>query len=249
MTEETVQPIPQSSAELAQEILRKLHEKNIEATPEAYEAMYNELTGVRHFEVKFDVAMLRMARLLAKTGTDKGLRLASAIENDDWAKFSNEVVDLVKASVAETPKSTPFSAFGEDTQSTRFWRDLLSKTMTLTLPGLLHAEPTLAKRAERLGNQVKEATLRQEMVALSLEMKSLYFHINLFAEEASGKNKAFIKLLYLLMESVLVSLDSKSWITKEIYDFQAMLKEPLDQKQMEKVSQHIRDIVLKQKDS
>jgi len=247
MTEKSPVPVSPSSAEVAQEVLRRLHDQGIEPTPEAYETLYNELTGASAREIKFDVAMLRSARLLAKTSTDIGLKLASAIEESDWGRFSELLIQFIKEPPEENSKSTPFSGFGEETQATRFWRELLSKTMTFTLPVLLQSEPALAKRAERLGHQVQKASLRQEMMSLAVEIKNLYFHINLHGEEKAATQTAFIRLLNIMLEVVIDSIDTEGWLIKELQDFQGLLREPLDQKKMIKASQQMRDIVMKHK--
>ncbi|HEY0267878.1 MAG TPA: hypothetical protein VGC12_01460 [Methyloradius sp.] len=250
MTENTTPPHTFASFELAQHILQILAERSLSPTPLNYQSVYEELTNGHvdtssGHEVPMIDAPLGMARRLAKTSTDLGLRLASAIEDGDWVRFSDEVVKFVSLPVETSPKSTPFSAFGEDHPSATLWRELLSKILISTIPGLLENNAGLTKQSEHLGHRLKNATSKKESVELSAELKSLDMHIGIYVTDIAAKHKAFLRLLDILFDSLVDSGRIEDWFMQEIRDFQQLLQQPLDEKQLVNATQHLRNMVLK----
>ncbi|BCM25487.1 hypothetical protein [Methyloradius palustris] len=249
MTENT-SPHTFLTFELAQHILHTLAERNLLPTPVNYQSVYEELTGEPgdaasgHQELMMD-APLGMARRLAKTSTDLGLRLALAIEDGDWTRFSDEVVKFVSLPAETKPKSTPFSDFGEDNPSARLWRELLSKMLISTIPSLLEHDTELAKTSEYLAHRLKNATSKQEVIQLSSDLKSLDLHIGLYTDDMAAKHKAFLRMLDILFDSLVGSDQVEPWLVQEIRDFQQILHQPLDEKQLVKAAQYLRDMVLK----
>lgn len=243
MTEQTIHPLANNPAELAQEILQRLAAAGEEPTPEAYQKLYDELTGSVS-SIELEGVFPRLARMLAKTSTDAGYKLADAIEQHHWAAFCESVVHLVQAK-SGSKKESPFSDFAQGVDRTQTWRDMLARALMYSIPSLMKHEPKVAAESERLGNAVKSAHTSHQIAEVAGELKNLYLSIYQYSEVRHEKEQQFIRLMNLTLDSIKDALPPAGWLVREIENFQQLTREPLDQSRLEKAILHLKEIIFK----
>ena len=248
MVEKKVQQSDKKSAlsgiDLAQNILIQLNEQGVEPTPEAFERLYNELTGAVTF-IQAEGVLPQLARRLARSNTDIGLILAGKIENKEWRSLGDELINLVGGGSQSKVKRSEENAALPDADSTAVWRDMLERTLKYTVPDLLKANVNLAQFSENLSTDVKYAKTKQEIDAVSKDIKSLYFKIHQFSDDFEIKQQSFTRLLYLMIDSIKDTINPYNPIHAEIQTFQNLLNEPLDQSRMSQAILRLKEVIFK----
>lgn len=243
MTEKTIHPLANSPAELAREILQRLAAAGEEPTPEAYRALYDELTGAPA-SIETEGVFPRLARMLARTSTDTGFKLADMIEQRNWTAFCESIAHLVQAK-SGNKKESPFSDFAQGVDRTQTWRDMLARALIYSLPSLFRSEPKLVAESERLGHLVKAVQSRQQISEAASEIKDLYLHIYQYSEARREKEMQFIRLMNLTLDSIKDALPPTGWVVHELQHFQQLIKEPMDEARLDKAILHLKEIIFK----
>ncbi|MCB5207512.1 hypothetical protein [Methylovorus mays] len=244
----------QKPALLGQEILARLEARDIAPTPEAYQALYLELTGQQAaaptlapqegaanpaapsmLEQRFQ----KVARQLAKNSNEAGMKLAYAIENEDWDALLDGIFKLVKASVAIQSQRSRFAAFGDQGDDGRPWQDQLAKMLAHTLPALLQNESELAMKSRHLAEQVKTTQSYRAMQKVMREVNELSYRISMVTEDEYGKQKAFIRLLNLTLDSLTEVIQTDDQVLHEVRNFQKIVNEPWDQSKLNKAAKQL----------
>ncbi|MGX8883613.1 hypothetical protein ACWWD9_10400 [Methylovorus sp. SPW-M1] len=257
MADPTLHIYQQKPALLGQEILARLEARDIAPTPEAYQALYLELTGQQAaapmsapqqgsptpaapsmLEQRFQ----KVARQLAKNSNEAGMKLAYAIENEDWDALLDGIFKLVKASVAIQSQRSRFAAFGDLSNAAddgRPWQDQLAKMLAHTLPALLQNESELAMKSRQLAEQVKTTQSYRAMQKVMREVNELSYRISMVTEDEYGKQKAFIRLLNLTLDSLTEVIQSDDQVLHEVRNFQKIVNEPWDQTKLNKAAKQL----------
>ncbi len=252
MLEKTLQHLEKKSApsstelgpvDLAQRILDQLKEQGLEPTPEAFERMYNELTGAVTF-IQADGVLPQLARRLARSNTDVGLILAGKIENKEWRSLGDELIDLVEGGTKNKVKATSDATL-PNIDGLPVWQEVLERTLKYTVPDLLRGNVNLAQFSKNLSTDVKYAKTKQEIDAVSKDIKSLYFKIHQFSDDFEIKKQSFTRLLFLMMDSIKETINPYNPIHAEINAFQNLLNEPLDQSRMSQAILRLKEVIFK----
>ena len=249
MAEKTSKEMLQDPVALAQNILDQLKEQEIEPTPEAFQRLYNELTGAPTL-IETEGVLPQIARRLARSNTDAGLVLATKIESREWRSFGDEIINLIGGGTSSTQNNAPGNTIqtkgvAHDMDRSPIWRDLLERTLKHTVPDLLRANLDLALRAENLSADVKFAKSKYEVDAVSKEIKDLYFRIHQYSDDFESKQHSFTRLLYRMIGSIKESINPRNPIVGEIEAFQRLLNDPLDQRRMSQAISHLKEAIFK----
>ena len=177
------------------------------------------------------------------------MRLAYAIENDDWATFVDNVVSLVDASAQQQSRRSRFADFGEYRDDAHQWREQVAKLLTYTLPALLQAEAELAVEAGTLGMQVKSVAAAGDVQKVIRSINELSYRISLVTEDEFGRQKAFLRLLNLTLDSLAEVIDSDTQVASEVKNFQKIVNAPWDENTLDQAAKQLKSIVVNQRNS
>ncbi|MBC7786159.1 MAG: hypothetical protein H7Z18_01570 [Methylophilaceae bacterium] len=230
--------------DLAQKILDQLKEEGIEPTPEAFERMYNLLTGAVTF-IQAEGVLPQLARRLARSNTDAGLILAGKIENKEWRSLGDELISLAAGGVKEKVKGNGGAATLPHIDSMSVWQEMLERTLKYTVPDLLRGNANLAQFSENLSADVKYAKTKQDIDCVTKDIKSLYFKIHQFSDDFEIKQQSFTRLLYLMIDSIKETINPYNPVHTEIKAFQNLLNEPLDQNRMSQAILRLKEVIFK----
>lgn len=194
----------QSPVDLARETFRQLSVSKTPPTPDAYKKLYNEIAGItdknehgisaqKHID-ELESILHSLATNLALEGNeyaDVGRRLTAAAEKRDWTNYIHELHGFTEklflhnsahalpaASSNLTSINTTLPATStSDANQLILIKDLLTRTLSLALPSLLHTAPELSQESETLSSLLKKALTEKEFSEIGSRLKNLCFKI------------------------------------------------------------------------
>lgn len=236
-------PALENSAEIGLEVLQRLVQQQIAPTPEAYAQLYRKLAGSPCSGPEH--ALFHLMRNLAVAGSAMDISLTEALATQDWDKFGDLLLQLIAAQPDPAKSHNAFALFADEDDTSRLWKDLLIRVLSLTLPTLLEQMPALAQAAEGMAREVKTSYSLAAAKNVSGRLKDLCLHIDLYATDASEKHAQFMYLLNLLLLNIAEELEADSWLQQEIASFQNLVAQPFTLHTLEKSIQHLKTIIFK----
>ena len=241
----------QNPADVAREAFRRLATRRIAPTPDAYRAIYDEITGVPAAPAvpagnpAADV-LESFARKLADTPgelSEYGRRLLRAARAADWAAYAAALGQMAERHLRRT---TPITAMGDEDPDMRHLREMLSRSLAFALATLLAGSPGLVLEAETLGGAVKTARGDAALGELSGRLKQLCYQIELHSADQAEQRELLLRLFRLLLDNVNELLDDDSWMRGQIAAVQDLISGPLDSRSLEDATRSLKDVIFKQ---
>ena len=195
----TTKPTKQNPADIARETFKQLSILRIQPTPDAYQKLYNEISGVVDKNTQNTEELEAILLSLAVTVSQEkgkefhqiGARLTSAAQQKNWNEYHlglNEFIQKIVAQLKLTSSQNneaantarPAAAAAApipDSKQTALLKDLLTRTLNLALPSLLSTAPELSQESEVLAHLLKQAVSDIEFTELGSRLKNLCFKI------------------------------------------------------------------------
>ncbi len=195
---------------------------------------------------------------------DYGRRCGRAAKAGDWDAFSKTLTQLIEKNLkkpggielappAPAPATASASAISalplsllEENATNKQLRDLLARTLSFALVGLLQGTPELATEAENLGRAAKDAQSEEALNSLTARLKQLCYQIEVRSGDSGEQQELLFRLFKLLMENVSELLDEDSWLRGQIDVVQNLLSGPLDQRALEEATRSLKEVIYKQ---
>ena len=241
----------QNPADIAREAFRRLATRRIAPTPDAYRAIYDEITGVPPVPAvpagnpAADV-LEAFARKLADTPgevSEYGRRLLRAAKGGDWTGYATALSQMAERHLR---RNTPVMAMGDEDPDMRHLREMLGRSLAFALATLLAGSPSLVLEAETLGAAVKGARGESELGELSSRLKQLCYQIELHSGDQAEQRELLLRLFRLLLDNVNELLDDDSWMRGQIAAVQDLISGPLDTRSLEDATRSLKDVIFKQ---
>lgn len=259
-------------AEIAREAFRQLAVRRVAPTPEAYREIYNQIAGIEEkpvppAEPEAEKMLAAFAENLASAPgefAEFGRRCNRAAKNSDWEGFGRALTQLIEKALkkgtaielAPPPAPPPAAAtpaanlsaisLVDDNAAIQQWRDMLSRSLSYALAGLLQATPELAKEAEDLGRMCKTASNDQSAAEVAARLKQLCYQIEVRSGDSGEQQELLFRLFKLLLENIGELLDDDSWLKGQIAVVQNLLDGPIDQRALEDATRALKEVIYKQ---
>ena len=262
----------QSPADIAREAFRRLATRRIAPTPDAYRAIYEEITGQEKQPGAEKVLADLAASLAGVSGeiAQDAAQFKRAVEMQDWREYGSRLDHLVETQLKQAgrpkspkPKTTsiplvddlpppkPVTALAQpagtdESPQAGILRELLVRTLTFAIGTLLQGAPELAAEAEALAVMVKDAHSEQALNDVSARLKQLCFRIELKSADMAEEHELLLRLFKLLLENVSELLEDDSWLSGQIAGVQNLLAGPISHDALMDATRNLKEVIYKQ---
>jgi len=262
----------QSPSDIAREAFRRLATRRIAPTPDAYRAVYEEITG-QEKQPDAEKVLADLAASLAGAPGELGQYAAQfrrAMAAQDWREYGSRLDHLIETQLKQadrrkpaTPKSIsiplvddlppqkPSSplvqpAATDESPQAGILRELLVRTLTFAIGTLLQGAPELTAEAEALALLVKDAHSEQALNDVSARLKQLCFRIELKSADMAEEHELLLRLFKLLLENVSELLEDDSWLSGQIAGVQNLLAGPISHDALMDATRNLKEVIYKQ---
>lgn len=261
-------PVPGPLAnptEVAREAFKRLAVRRIAPTPDAYRAIYHEITGEPAAVAPVaaaasapalapalmpdpgpEVVLNGFAVTLSATPgelADFGRRMNRAVKQRDWDGYARSLSQLAEKYLRRT---THIDVLGIESNDERVLRDMLSRTLAFAVASLLAGSPTLISEAESLGAAVKNAHGEAALLEIAARLKELCYRIELKTGDDAEQHELLLRLFKLLLENVSELLEDDSWMRGQVAIVTELISGPIDQRSLEDATRSLKDVIYKQ---
>lgn len=244
-------PAPTNPADIAREAFRRLAMRRIAPTPDAYRTVYDEVAGTVPPEpAPLDEGASRVLSGLAYKLADMpgelsefGYRFRRAVKERDWDGYARLLAHLVDGHLR---KGGVIERMGTEAPETRVLRDMLVRTLSFALPGLLASRPELVFEAETLADAVKNAPGESALQEVSTHLKQFSYQIELHSGDAAEQQELLVRLFRLLLDNISELLDEDSWMRGQVGAVQALIAGPIDHRKLEEATRSLKDVIYRQ---
>jgi diguanylate cyclase len=244
-------PVPTNPADIAREAFRRLAMRRIAPTPEAYRAVYNEVAGAVTPEApppdEGPVRVLSgLANKLAEMPgelSEYGYRFRRSAKERDWDSYARLLAHLVDGHVR---KGGVIERMGTEAPETRVLRDMLVRTLSFALPGLLAGSPELVFEAETIADAAKNAPGESALQEVSAHLKQFCYQIEIHSGDAAEQQELLVRLFRLLLDNISELLDDDSWMRGQVAAVQALIAGPIDHRKLEEATRSLKDVIYRQ---
>ncbi len=264
MADHPQKPTNQNPTDIARETFRRLALRRVAPTPDAYQQVYDEVSGTPTepgAELMLAHFSSRVAELPGDIG-ELGIRFNRALAAHDWRDYqkgldlltekhlkptppSAALITTTTAAVA-SPKPSGIELPEEGEIQTRMLRELLTRTLTFAVTSLLQGAPELAKESEALGLSIKDANNELALTEIAARLKQLCFKIELKSGELAEQHELLLRLFKLLLENVNELLDNDSWLSGQIAGVQSLLAGPISHHALKDATRSLKEVIYKQ---
>ncbi len=250
MAEPTAKLDTASPSEVARETLRRLALRRIAPTPDNYQALYEEITGVSKPAAPTQPAVGSNAgSVLSGLVMDLNLHhpelaapvnvLDDAIRRNDWSGCRKQLGLIVRQL---KHSATP----AQGSEAVSLLRDLLAKTLEFGVMVQLSHTPSLSDKAQKLAALVREAHTANTLRDAASGLKSLWIDIDLNSSQGHDQQETLKRILLLLVENIGELLDDDTWLRGQLDMVQDVIAGPLKIKDLQESERRLKDVIYKQ---
>jgi len=247
-------PALTNPTDIARETLRLLATRRIAPTPENYQRIYGELSGVQSDTRKDWQAVLReLSRHLSALEGDK--RKADAIEKgfaagETEAQTAERLLALVRAwpepkSRIPTMTDVRGVAAAEQDASSPI-RELLFQTLEIGVAPRLERHSDLADEAHELASQVRSAASATMWAQLGAQLRQFWLKVELRTDSDAELLEGLMKVLGLLINNIGELVDEDKWINGQLDNLRELVNQPLSVDSIVRIERGFKDVVYKQ---
>jgi diguanylate cyclase len=251
VAEPTVKINVDNPTEVARETLRRLAMRRIAPTPDNYQTLFEEITGVSSNQVDPNTPTATTA--LTGLVMDLNLQypdLADSVENlnqsilkGDWKLCRKQLGQITRQLKQQTDGSGDKRAQSEDVT---LLRDLLAKTLEFGVVTQLSHNTKLADKAQQLATAVREAHSASSLRTVASGLKSLWVNIEIQSSDTHQQQETLKRILLLLVENIGELLDDDTWLRGQLNMVQDVIAGPLKIRSLQEAEQRLKEVIYKQ---
>lgn len=237
-----------SPSEIARETLKLLATRRLNPSPDNYQALYEEVAGVRAAP-QFPAAQLRQIMRVMPCQTPGQKRQAEllerAVEQQDWAMLQNVFVGYAKLGLA--PASVPPMQSTSIDHLPRALAQNLERLVHNTLPALGEDDPRIHDVATQLIAFLREAA---PAVGKAEQMLNNFsYRLSFAAEDQAAIRQSLLGLLRLVFENIAALSIDDTWLRGQAEALLTASTPPLTLRQLDEVQQRLKDVIFKQSEA
>ncbi|MFN0314238.1 MAG: GGDEF domain-containing protein [Burkholderiales bacterium] len=253
-------PALTNPTDLARETLRLLTTQRIAPTPENYQRIYSELSGVPAAPAPvpapdrktWSVAVREITRHLAAAEgasrkSDGVERLLAAGGSDP--NLPGKLVALIRSwgdASASIPTVTDILDGREDASSATQIRDLLAQTLDVGVAPRLERYPDLADEARLLAQQTRAAQGPSTWARMTSQLRQFWIKVELRSDSDGDLLEGLLKILALLVNNMGELVDEDQWVSGQMESLRALINQPLSVDNIVQLERGFKDVVYKQ---
>lgn len=254
MTEPTDKINLANPTEVARETLRRLAMRRIAPTPDNYQTLYEEITGIPT-DVPAAPRAATAASALTGLVMDINLHhpqlagsadaLEQSIRKSDWVLCRKQLGQIARQLKAPPENSNRVELRPpEDSQA--LLRDLLAKTLEFGVVTQLSHNPRLADKTRQLATAVNSANNAVSLREAASGLKSLWMSIELQSSDVHNQQETLKRILLLLVENIGELLDDDTWLRGQLNMVQDVIASPLKVQSLQEVEKRLKEVIYKQ---
>jgi diguanylate cyclase len=150
---------------------------------------------------------------------------------------------------APPPASVASSAITPKTKSAELLpelRELLIYTLENCIAPLLVEQPTIAREAQTLAEEIRQAMSLKQMESVQATLKRFAFKLALAIEDQAELRSSLLKLLRLVVENIGELLQDDQWLHGQIDIIREIVEKPLSQRALDDAEQRLKEVIFKQ---
>ena len=236
-----------SPSEIARETLKQLAVRRLAPTPDNYQALYDEISGVRTPPVFPEGPLQHIMRVLpGQTPAQKRLlgQFERAVETRDWSSLQSVMVGyanlgLNPASAEPVPvEAAPLAVLPEELAQ------LLARLIDNLLPALGEDDARVHEMAQQLTSFLREPAPPVSTVQLMLG--NFTYRVSFATEDQAAIRASLLELLHMVFENIAaLSLDDR-WLHGQVEALMAASTPPLTLRRLDDVQRRLKDVIFKQ---
>ena len=236
-----------SPSEIARETLKQLAVRRLAPTPDNYQALYDEISGVRTPPVFPEGPLQHIMRVLpGQTPAQKRLlgQFERAVETRDWSSLQSVMVGY--ANLGLNPASAepvaveaaPLAVLPEELAQ------LLARLIDNLLPALGEDDARVHEMAQQLTSFLREPAPPVSTVQLMLG--NFTYRVSFATEDQAAIRSSLLELLHMVFENIAaLSLDDR-WLHGQVEALMAASTPPLTLRRLDDVQRRLKDVIFKQ---
>jgi diguanylate cyclase len=236
-----------SPSEIARETLKQLAVRRLAPTPDNYQALYDEISGVRTPPVFPEGPLQHIMRVLpGQTPAQKRLlgQFERAVETRDWSSLQSVMVGY--ANLGLNPASAepvaveaaPLAVLPEELAQ------LLARLIDNLLPALGEDDARVHEMAQQLTSFLREPAPPVSTVQLMLG--NFTYRVSFATEDQAAIRASLLELLHMVFENIAaLSLDDR-WLHGQVEALMAASTPPLTLRRLDDVQRRLKDVIFKQ---
>ena len=238
-----------SPYDIAKETLKLLSTRKLIPTPENFQALYNEVAGIRHVP-NFPEEQLRgLGRALpGQTPAQQRLltQFETAITQRSWSGLQAALVGLATQPLVSTPAHLPDKpAISEELMAEL--REQIARLVENTLPVVGVDDPRLQQQAEQLLAYARQPA--PDAATLKLMLGNLSFRMSFAAEDQLAIKSTLLELLHLVFVNIGELTVEDRWLKGQIDALVTATTPPLTLRRLDEVQARLKDVIFKQSEA
>lgn len=237
-------------SELARETLKMLAARRLAPTPDNYQALYDEISGVRTGQSFPEAPLRAISRVLpGQTPGQKRLLglFEQAISTADWAAFQAVMVGYANlglnpaasAPIDITPAQPAPAQHAPDDLA-----EQLARLVENTLPALGEDDARVHELAQQLTQFLRQPA--PPLSTLSLMLNNFSYRLSFATEDQAAIRTSLLTLLHMVFENIAaLSLDDQ-WLHGQVEALVAASTPPLTLRRLDEVQRRLKDVIFKQ---
>ena len=234
-------------SEIARETLKQLAVRRLSPTPDNYQALYEEIAGVRASPVFPQGPLQQILRVLpGQTPAQKRLlgQFERAVKDKDWTSLQSVLVGYANLGLNPGKTEPLVPAAVAPTILPDELAQMLARLIDNALPALGEDDVRMLEMAQQLIKFLREPAPPVSTVQLMLGNFS--HRLSFAAEDQAAIRASLLELLHMVFENISALSVEDRWLHGQTEALMAASTPPLTLRRLDDVQRRLKDVIFKQ---
>ena len=234
-------------SEIARETLKQLAVRRLSPTPDNYQALYEEIAGVRASPVFPQGPLQQILRVLpGQTPAQKRLlgQFERAVKDKDWTSLQSVLVGYANLGLNPGKAEPLVPAAVAPTILPDELAQMLARLIDNALPALGEDDVRMLEMAQQLIKFLREPAPPVSTVQLMLGNFS--HRLSFAAEDQAAIRASLLELLHMVFENISALSVQDRWLHGQTEALMAASTPPLTLRRLDDVQRRLKDVIFKQ---